>query len=160
MLDSILTCYNYEGKSVATGIADFILSPTRIALGKEAITYEVDKNVFIHTKDKTEALYLRIIYGILAVLLVPISLLASTIKFLDSKNLNVHHACMDQEKESERREELLKKGAKKCAVCLDVIEDISKARFLTCMDSFHPECVDPWLKEHDTCPICRTVQRM
>lgn len=40
-----------------------------------------------------------------------------------------------------------------CAVCLD---DMSGACVrLPCEHSFHRACVELWLSNHDTCPICR-----
>ncbi|KAH7852563.1 hypothetical protein Vadar_026396 [Vaccinium darrowii] len=48
------------------------------------------------------------------------------------------------------------KGALTCAVCVSEFEDNERLRLLPkCDHVFHPECIDPWLASHSTCPICR-----
>ncbi|KAL8027072.1 hypothetical protein ABFX02_14G071900 [Erythranthe guttata] len=43
-----------------------------------------------------------------------------------------------------------------CAVCLSSFEDGDECRKLgLCGHEFHVECIDRWLRSHDTCPICR-----
>lgn len=43
-----------------------------------------------------------------------------------------------------------------CAVCLTGFEDQEILRLLPkCKHAFHMECVDTWLDEHSTCPLCR-----
>ncbi|XP_074284440.1 putative RING-H2 finger protein ATL12 [Silene latifolia] len=51
------------------------------------------------------------------------------------------------------------KGAKQglqCSVCLAEFEDIEILRLLPkCKHGFHIECIDQWLENHSTCPLCR-----
>jgi E3 ubiquitin-protein ligase AIP2 len=42
-----------------------------------------------------------------------------------------------------------------CTVCCESMKLGTKALFIPCGHTFHPECIVPWLKEHNTCPICR-----
>jgi len=42
-----------------------------------------------------------------------------------------------------------------CAVCLAPYEKGDQVRTILCMHAFHVECIDPWLREHSTCPICK-----
>lgn len=43
-----------------------------------------------------------------------------------------------------------------CSICIDEMKIGDTAMFLPCKHWFHEDCVVLWLKEHNTCPICRT----
>ncbi|KAK3304173.1 uncharacterized protein B0T15DRAFT_418112 [Chaetomium strumarium] len=43
----------------------------------------------------------------------------------------------------------------KCVICVDDLLKGEKAAVLPCDHFFHGECVTPWLKQHNTCPVCR-----
>ncbi|KAK1148612.1 E3 ubiquitin-protein ligase RNF128-like isoform X1 [Acipenser oxyrinchus oxyrinchus] len=42
-----------------------------------------------------------------------------------------------------------------CAVCIEVYKLNDVMRILTCNHLFHKTCIDPWLLEHRTCPMCK-----
>lgn len=42
-----------------------------------------------------------------------------------------------------------------CTVCCDNIVLNSKGMFMPCGHIYHPDCLKPWLAEHNTCPVCR-----
>ncbi|MCO5560336.1 hypothetical protein L7F22_040702 [Adiantum nelumboides] len=43
-----------------------------------------------------------------------------------------------------------------CAVCLgDYKEEDLLGTLPQCGHSFHANCIDAWLQQHDTCPVCR-----
>lgn len=42
-----------------------------------------------------------------------------------------------------------------CAVCIELYKPNDVVRILTCNHIFHKTCVDPWLLEHRTCPMCK-----
>uniref|UniRef100_A0A8C4SG78 Ring finger protein 128 n=1 Tax=Erpetoichthys calabaricus TaxID=27687 RepID=A0A8C4SG78_ERPCA len=42
-----------------------------------------------------------------------------------------------------------------CAVCIEVYKPNDTVRILTCNHLFHKTCIDPWLLEHRTCPMCK-----
>lgn len=47
-------------------------------------------------------------------------------------------------------------NASGCSICLQDYKDTDMLRLLPeCGHFFHLKCVDPWLKLHPTCPICR-----
>ncbi|KAM0943604.1 putative transcription factor C2H2 family [Dioscorea sansibarensis] len=44
-----------------------------------------------------------------------------------------------------------------CSICLADYKDTDVLRLLPeCRHLFHLKCVDPWLRHHPTCPVCRT----
>ena len=49
----------------------------------------------------------------------------------------------------------LDEESKKCSVCLTDFEDGEMIKFLPCTHRFHGDCIDPWLKDHSTCPLCK-----
>ncbi|CAH8262815.1 unnamed protein product [Arabidopsis lyrata] len=49
----------------------------------------------------------------------------------------------------------LKQGLE-CSVCLSKFEDVEILRLLPkCRHAFHIGCIDQWLEQHATCPLCR-----
>ncbi|XP_069799060.1 E3 ubiquitin-protein ligase RNF128 isoform X2 [Dendropsophus ebraccatus] len=42
-----------------------------------------------------------------------------------------------------------------CAVCIEPYKANDVVRILTCNHFFHKNCIDPWLLEHRTCPMCK-----
>ncbi|KAM8952624.1 E3 ubiquitin-protein ligase RNF128 [Pelodytes ibericus] len=42
-----------------------------------------------------------------------------------------------------------------CAVCIESYKTNDVVRILTCNHFFHKTCIDPWLLEHRTCPMCK-----
>ncbi|XP_072302774.1 E3 ubiquitin-protein ligase RNF43 [Eucyclogobius newberryi] len=41
-----------------------------------------------------------------------------------------------------------------CAICLEDFQDGQNLRIISCAHEFHKDCVDPWLLQHRTCPLC------
>lgn len=46
-------------------------------------------------------------------------------------------------------------GKAECTICIDELVKGDEVSVLPCAHWFHGECVTLWLKEHNTCPICR-----
>ena len=42
-----------------------------------------------------------------------------------------------------------------CSICFEQFNDDEECRELKCNHMFHQKCVDIWLAEHVTCPVCR-----
>lgn len=44
-----------------------------------------------------------------------------------------------------------------CAICLDEFHAGDSVRMLGCGHGYHPDCIDPWLKQRAVCPVCKRV---
>lgn len=42
-----------------------------------------------------------------------------------------------------------------CAICIEPYKVSETLRSLPCRHEFHKNCIDPWLLEHRTCPMCK-----
>ncbi|XP_028938530.1 E3 ubiquitin-protein ligase RNF43 [Ornithorhynchus anatinus] len=45
-------------------------------------------------------------------------------------------------------------SAPNCAICLEEFAEGQELRVISCLHEFHRSCVDPWLHQHQTCPLC------
>jgi hypothetical protein len=46
-----------------------------------------------------------------------------------------------------------------CSICLEPYQEGTRVRALPCMHHYHAECIDTWLQQHDTCPVCKSSAR-
>ena len=59
--------------------------------------------------------------------------------------------------EAQSAVETLRKTAEApCTVCLEEIEVGAEVRRLPCTHAFHTACIDPWLTQKASCPVCLT----
>ncbi|XP_078160685.1 RING/U-box superfamily protein [Carex rostrata] len=42
-----------------------------------------------------------------------------------------------------------------CSVCLEQVNEGDLLRSLPCLHQFHASCIDPWLRQQGTCPVCK-----
>lgn len=56
------------------------------------------------------------------------------------------------------KESSLKPTIEQCSICLDNLIVKKEIKLLNCLHKFHKDCVNKWLEENDTCPLCRTRQ--
>lgn len=45
---------------------------------------------------------------------------------------------------------------KNCVICMEDIEQEENVKLLHCSHLFHSECLNKWLLEKSTCPMCMT----
>ncbi|CAA7394700.1 unnamed protein product [Spirodela intermedia] len=59
-------------------------------------------------------------------------------------------------RKAKAQEEYKGTNASCCSICLADYKDGDVLRLLPdCNHLFHLKCVDPWLRQHPTCPVCR-----
>ncbi|XP_041652571.1 uncharacterized protein si:ch211-59o9.10 [Cheilinus undulatus] len=46
-------------------------------------------------------------------------------------------------------------GSTQCQICFSDYTEGEKLRMLPCFHDYHTQCIDRWLKDNTTCPICR-----
>ncbi|KAI8523735.1 hypothetical protein RHMOL_Rhmol13G0095600 [Rhododendron molle] len=42
-----------------------------------------------------------------------------------------------------------------CTICLEQVNRGEFVRSLPCLHQFHANCIDPWLRQQGTCPVCK-----
>lgn len=46
-----------------------------------------------------------------------------------------------------------------CSICQEDMKKGERVRWLPCQETrnhaFHTACIDPWIKDHSSCPTCR-----
>ncbi|XP_024028089.1 E3 ubiquitin-protein ligase SDIR1 isoform X2 [Morus notabilis] len=42
-----------------------------------------------------------------------------------------------------------------CSICLEQVSRGEFIRSLPCLHQFHTNCIDPWLRQQGTCPVCK-----
>ncbi|KAI3980506.1 hypothetical protein MKX01_008923 [Papaver californicum] len=83
---------------------------------------------------------------------------------LQSESSIVRHASSSVEPEQKqsdaaRPDQDLKsaKDGLTCSVCLEQVSEGEIIRNLPCLHQFHANCIDPWLRQQGTCPLCKFI---
>ena len=50
---------------------------------------------------------------------------------------------------------LQQKELAECSICKEEFKKHDKVYQLPCKHVFHPDCIVPWLEQHNSCPTCR-----
>lgn len=54
---------------------------------------------------------------------------------------------------------VLESDLSQCSICQEEMKRGETIRWLPCQETrnhaFHKECIDPWIKDHSSCPTCR-----
>ena len=46
--------------------------------------------------------------------------------------------------------------ARKCPICLEPYVVGDNLKTTVCLHQFHEHCIDPWLRNNGTCPVCKS----
>eukprot|EP01018_Ginkgo_biloba_P015336 Gb_29787 [translate_table: standard] len=53
------------------------------------------------------------------------------------------------------KQEHVEDGSSVCAICKDAVALGDQAKQLPCMHLYHSDCIFPWLRARNSCPVCR-----
>lgn len=80
-------------------------------------------------------------------------------RYIHAKDLLARRLCSAAQKALDRIPvQTLRPGEQEsecCAVCIEPLRPGELVRLLPCRHSFHKPCVDPWLLEQRSCPMCK-----
>jgi hypothetical protein len=79
---------------------------------------------------------------------------------LDEQNVkvgakNLHQTTAVERLSTEQVEGLKRREEGECVICMGDFAQGDRCRRLPCLHMFHVDCVDKWLKENHTCPVCQ-----
>lgn len=138
MSEKILTSYSYPDRPFALKAADAFLMPVRKLFNGKTFEYIPENKRFRPEDTKATALFTKILLGLLIVLTAPIILVACTIKHFVPESDSLQKAFDDD-----------------CTICYEVLksEDTTLTR---CGHLFHKVCIEKWILERPTCPVCNS----
>lgn len=70
-----------------------------------------------------------------------------------SENMNENRGLSEEEIERFPTRIANRNMDSKCSICLNKIKKGDLLRRLPCLHEFHPDCIDRWLRENNSCPI-------
>lgn len=78
-------------------------------------------------------------------------------RYVHAKDLLARRLCSAAQRALARMpvQRVEREGADGCAVCLEPLRPGELVRRLPCAHGFHQPCVDPWLLEQRSCPMCK-----
>ncbi|KAH7548121.1 hypothetical protein JRO89_XS14G0070400 [Xanthoceras sorbifolium] len=80
--------------------------------------------------------------------------------FIDSGSSSMQQASSSGSAE-QKKLDMISVGSMKaedeltCTVCLEQVSVGEIVRSLPCLHQFHANCIDPWLRQQGTCPVCK-----
>ncbi|XP_055901857.1 E3 ubiquitin-protein ligase goliath isoform X2 [Eupeodes corollae] len=117
----------------------------------------------INTLNKTSVLFVSISFIVLMIISLVwlIFYYIQRFRYLQSKDQQSRHLCSVTKKAIMKIPTKTGKSNDKdgdsdcCAICIEAYKSSDCIRVLPCKHEFHKNCIDPWLIEHRTCPMCK-----
>jgi len=78
----------------------------------------------------------------------------SNIDNLPTRTMKVEEK-KDSTEEKKTDQQAQSNAQKNCTICLEDWADKDEVRTLPCLHIFHSKCVDKWLRQNRTCPVCK-----
>ncbi|CAL4059783.1 unnamed protein product, partial [Meganyctiphanes norvegica] len=143
-------------------LARLVENGTKVAV---TITRGQDVKFRFNNINRTSVLFVSVSFIILMVISLAwlIFYYIQRFRYIHAKDKLARHLCNAAKKAlSKIPVKHLKPGDKEvvsenecCAVCIESYQVSDNLRVLPCKHQFHKVCVDPWLLEHRTCPMCK-----
>ncbi|XP_055856276.1 E3 ubiquitin-protein ligase goliath isoform X4 [Episyrphus balteatus] len=117
----------------------------------------------LNTLNKTSVLFVSISFIVLMIISLVwlIFYYIQRFRYLQSKDQQSRHLCSVTKKAIMKIPTKTGKSNDKdgdsdcCAICIEAYKSSDCIRVLPCKHEFHKNCIDPWLIEHRTCPMCK-----
>lgn len=130
----------------------FILGFSRLAY----MGFLIWGQVWYSTTDQCDPLHRYLTLAILIQQLYLISAMALILMIGLLCMMRSPHSPVSQKTFSRLKQEVLNADMdERCAICIEDFKAGDVATHLACNHRFHPGCVEPWLRTHNTCPLCR-----
>jgi len=84
------------------------------------------------------------------------TVLSQLINIIDHKGLTpseLNQLCKKRMTRDSLRQ--LEKQSKTCCICYEEWNSKNVYTYLPCFHAFHHQCIQTWLSDHNTCPLCK-----
>nr|XP_053630546.1 RING finger protein 150-like isoform X2 [Cherax quadricarinatus] len=152
----------FLGHQQGEDLAQMVENGTKVFV---SITQGQDVKYKVTNINRTSVLFVSVSFIILMVISLAwlIFYYIQRFRYIHAKDRLARHLCSAAKKALAKIPvKSIKSGDKEvsadcecCAVCIEPYQVADTVRTLPCKHEFHKNCVDPWLLDHRTCPMCK-----